>query len=319
MYTLYYLNSTSDDKIYIGITNNPDRRYYEHINYTVEKKYYNGNWIRKTLSNGGNIIMNIVVNNLKKKTAIELEIKMIELIKRISPDKITNTAQGGLGFNHKGIPHSESHKKSLEKAQPHKVRIPKDILYDLYVNQKLSKKKIGNMYCCGATTIDRRLVEYKIPIRKTTNYKVSYKLDKELVIKMFVEKNMTICDIAQEFGVGHSGIRSLLQREKLDTGLNKFSNKTNIDSIYRRFNQLVESGMKRMKIYETLSIETGLSKGYLSKIRLSNGNLSSLNNIIYISSVETEEEVYRLNHYTNFQPLYWEDNLKKSNKIINDK
>jgi hypothetical protein len=36
---------------------------------------------------------------------------------------------------------------------------------------------------------------------------------------------------------------------------------------------------------------------------------------IPISSAETEEDVYRLNHYTNFQPLYWEDNLKKSNKI----
>jgi hypothetical protein len=40
-----------------------------------------------------------------------------------------------------------------------------------------------------------------------------------------------------------------------------------------------------------------------------------LDHIIPISSAKTEEDVYRLNHYTNFQPLYWEDNLKKSNKI----
>jgi len=33
-----------------------------------------------------------------------------------------------------------------------------------------------------------------------------------------------------------------------------------------------------------------------------------------ISLAMTEEEVYELNHYTNFQPLYWEDNLSKGNK-----
>jgi hypothetical protein len=35
-----------------------------------------------------------------------------------------------------------------------------------------------------------------------------------------------------------------------------------------------------------------------------------------ISSAKTEEDVLRLNHYTNFQPLYWEDNLKKSDKYL---
>lgn len=41
-----------------------------------------------------------------------------------------------------------------------------------------------------------------------------------------------------------------------------------------------------------------------------------LDHIIPISSAKTEEEVIRLNHYTNFQPLWVKDNLSKSNKII---
>ena len=36
-----------------------------------------------------------------------------------------------------------------------------------------------------------------------------------------------------------------------------------------------------------------------------------MDNIIPISSTKKEEYVYKLNHYTNFQPLYWKDNLKK--------
>jgi hypothetical protein len=31
---------------------------------------------------------------------------------------------------------------------------------------------------------------------------------------------------------------------------------------------------------------------------------------------QTEDEIYKLCHYTNLQPLWAEDNLKKSNKIL---
>ena len=40
-----------------------------------------------------------------------------------------------------------------------------------------------------------------------------------------------------------------------------------------------------------------------------------IDHIIPISSAETLEDVYRLNHYTNLQPLWAKDNLFKYNKI----
>ena len=37
---------------------------------------------------------------------------------------------------------------------------------------------------------------------------------------------------------------------------------------------------------------------------------------IPLSSAKTDREIYELCHYTNLQPLWAKDNLKKSNKII---
>lgn len=38
--------------------------------------------------------------------------------------------------------------------------------------------------------------------------------------------------------------------------------------------------------------------------------------IIPLSSAKDEEDIIRLNHHTNFQPLWWMENLEKSNKIL---
>lgn len=43
------------------------------------------------------------------------------------------------------------------------------------------------------------------------------------------------------------------------------------------------------------------------------GTYWHMDHIKPISLAIDKEEVYKLNHYTNFQPLYWKDNLKKSN------
>ena len=41
-----------------------------------------------------------------------------------------------------------------------------------------------------------------------------------------------------------------------------------------------------------------------------------IDHIIPLSSAKKEEELYKLCHYSNLQPLWAEDNLKKSNKIL---
>ena len=41
----------------------------------------------------------------------------------------------------------------------------------------------------------------------------------------------------------------------------------------------------------------------------------NIDHIIPISSAKTEEEIYKLNHFTNLQPLWWEENMAKGSKI----
>lgn len=41
-----------------------------------------------------------------------------------------------------------------------------------------------------------------------------------------------------------------------------------------------------------------------------------IDHIIPISLAKTEDDIIKLCHYTNFQPLWWKDNISKKNKLI---
>ena len=208
-YNLYLLTSTIDEKFYVGITKNPEQRLKQHKYNSRRSKYYNANWIRKVLKEGGELKMDIVVEGLKKSSAEKLEISIISKFKEMNLD-MTNTAQGGIGFDHTGIPHSEEHKRNLALAQPHKKKIDADELRDYYINQKLSKKSIAKIYKCGITTIDRHLKSNNIPIRVTKNYKISKKIDVDEIIDLYVNKNMSALKIGKKLNVhGNLIIRCL--------------------------------------------------------------------------------------------------------------
>lgn len=212
MYSLYLLTSTVDDRFYVGITNNPKRRLAEHTKYDLNKGTYNANWIRETLKVNGKVKMDVVIKGLTKEKAEELEISVISKFKKMNLN-MTNTAQGGLGFDHTGIPHSEEHKKNLALAQPHKKKIDSDELYDYYINQKLSKKSIAKIYNCGITTIDRHLRANNIPIRVTKNYKASEKIDVDKIVDLYINQHMSALKIGKKLKIhGNLVIRCLRKR-----------------------------------------------------------------------------------------------------------
>jgi hypothetical protein len=78
---------------------------------------------------------------------------------------------------------------------------------------------------------------------------------------------------------------------------------------------------KRNKTFDIVGITPQELKGHLEKQFISgmtweNRNEWHIDHIIPLSSAKTEEELYKLCHYTNLQPLWAEDNIKKSNKIV---
>lgn len=225
MYYLYILRSNLDKNLYIGITNNPKQRLSQHLRLSKRKKFHNANWINKTIKNGGEIKMDIILEKLTTKEAITNEKFYIKTYRELG-FKLTNISDGGLGFSHKGIPHSEEHKRNLEKAQPHKIRIPKEELYDLYVTKKLSKKSIAKIYNCGITSIDRRLIEYNISARKTINYNISKKLDHNEIIKLYTKDNLNVSEISKKCNVGRTPIRKILMDHNI-----KITNKGKIKHI----------------------------------------------------------------------------------------
>jgi hypothetical protein len=89
--------------------------------------------------------------------------------------------------------------------------------------------------------------------------------------------------------------------------LNHFLTKNNLTKTNKTF-EIVGCSPQFLKEY--------LEKQFIDGMTWENRSEWHIDHIIPLSSAKTEDELYRLCHYTNLQPLWAEENLKKSNKII---
>ena len=77
---------------------------------------------------------------------------------------------------------------------------------------------------------------------------------------------------------------------------------------------------KRSRTHEILGcsfieFKEHIEKQFVNGLSWENRHEWHIDRVIPISSAKTEEEVIRLNHYTNLQPLWAVDNLKKRDKM----
>lgn len=94
------------------------------------------------------------------------------------------------------------------------------------------------------------------------------------------------------------------------------------ESVRRRLFKYLKtkSIVKNKKTFDIVGCSPPELKEYLEKqfvdgMSWDNRNEWHIDHIIPLSSAKTEDEIYRLGHYTNLQPLWVEDNLRKGDKI----
>lgn len=81
----------------------------------------------------------------------------------------------------------------------------------------------------------------------------------------------------------------------------------NVNKWYKtnKFKQYIGCSLEELKLY--------IEKQFKLEMSWENHGEWEIDHIIPLSSAKTIEELYKLCHYTNLQPLWWRDNLKKSN------
>jgi hypothetical protein len=175
--------------------------------------------------------------------------------------------------------------------------------YDLKNKDKHKEYRINNK---------ERIKEYRINNEEYfKEYRKNYRINNKEYFKKYYQDN----------------------KEKLQKNKNEYiKNKLQNDSLFRfGFNtrNLIKRSFKRNnnKFIKTTKSEKILGckieefRNYIEikfdkKMTFENYGEWHLDHIIPISSATTEEEIIRLNHYTNFQPMWAKENISKGNKII---
>jgi hypothetical protein len=153
------------------------------------------------------------------------------------------------------------------------------------------------------------------------NYRLNNPLQRRKSDKIYREKNSEIIKL-----------RKKIWRDNNPNYHNEYEkNRKETDSLFKltkilrlRFYHILKNKNlnKETKTFEIVGCTPEFLKNYIEN-KFSEGMSWDLmgqhihiDHIIPLSSAKTKEELYKLCHYTNLQPLWATDNLKKSNKII---
>ena len=159
-------------------------------------------------------------------------------------------------------------------------------------------------------------------------YQKEYKLKNK---EKIAELNKSYSEKNKEKIANYKRQHYLKNKEKIEKYRNEWrSNKVKVDSLFKLTNNtrtLIKQSFRRngysknSKTYQILGCSFEEFKQHLENKFTKGMNWSNigewhLDHIYPVSLAKDEDELIRLNHYTNFQPLWAVDNLKKGNKII---
>jgi hypothetical protein len=162
-----------------------------------------------------------------------------------------------------------------------------------------------------------RLKEFKEQYLK--NY---YETNKKIILekqKIYYEKNKDKTKLRdKEYRLKN---KDKINKQKINKKSTNplFKLRTNVSNLI--YISLKKQGYsKKSKTYQILKctfeeFKIHLEKQFTEGMSWSNMGKWHLDHIYPVSLAKDEEELIKLNHYTNFQPLWAIDNIRKSNKI----
>ena len=208
----------------------------------------------------------------------------------------------------------EEYKKQWLKENKNKVQVYRKIYretnkekikqyYKIYqeTNKEEIKEKRNKHYLNNKDVYNERMKKWR---------KDNVKYQKEYFLKYCEENKEKIKEKRKEY---------VKQRMKNDSLFKfKYSIRSLIRSSFKRVNNKFKKNSQTeiilgCKIEEFISY---IQKQFTEGMTLENHGEWHLDHIIPLATAKTEEDVIRLCHYTNYQPLWAEDNLFKSDKII---
>jgi hypothetical protein len=206
----------------------------------------------------------------------------------------------------------------MEKKICSKCKIEKDVCEFNKLHSSNDGYKPKCRECCKE--------EYQINKEKYSIlnkiYREKNKLNIHLYYKKWYEKN-------QKSKLDKNKIYILNNRDKVNNRVISLRNSNPInklkDNIRSRLRIFFKTSniSKKNKTFEIVGCSPQFLKEYLENKFLEGMSWDNhglfgwhVDHIIPLSSANTEEDVYKLCHYTNLQPLWAKDNIKKSNKIL---
>jgi hypothetical protein len=178
-------------------------------------------------------------------------------------------------------------------------------------NSEKRKETIKNYYINNTEKIKER---YKI-LKENNHNKL-----KEIKNKSYHKNKEKYKERLKEFRKTNKNSRADYQKKLLKTNVIYKVSSLCRSRIYHFLKS--KNLIKKHKTFEIVGCSPQFLKEYLEQKFTEGmswdlmGKHIHIDHIIPLSSANTEEDVYKLCHYTNLQPLWAEDNLKKSDKIL---
>lgn len=177
---------------------------------------------------------------------------------------------------------------------------------------------------CSKCKVEKNICEFN----KNSSNKTGYRSNCRMCDKLF---NSNTTEYYKEWNKNNPD-KVKTKRDKWNNkNRNYFYEKYNSDSFYKlkvnmrnRLNTFIKLNNinKNSKTFDMIGcspkflkefIENKFTEGMSWELM---GQQIHIDHIIPLSSASTEEEIYKLCHYTNLQPLWAFDNLSKGNKIL---